>query len=561
MIQAYPYYESRRLARVVRDMLISNADDRRERFPRELSLRLFPEKGNMKVRKHFHAVLSAVTPVRLLVPPLPGFPPPRKDLPTGSLTHQPAAEQNSRSATLLTTFRAVNAGPPKANTEVSPRPAEFSYTAHPFSTKDVDNPLRGSASSDADAELRPIILPERERKTYVAKPGTGKTYDDWTNTKNSPKPIISDLKRTKPSTVSAAVDANSVANRSASTRSNEYPQMNEGSFGDGSTQTSDRSQLQTFIAATESFYQAVANTGVNQRVIDDDMEELMKSFSAEKPSSDYKSESNEVPSQLLSDPKVPGSSGSNNDAPKSPSGLPEDPASRTESESQGRSDEQFVLAEKPQTKGEHAEAGDPAKNKPVETPTAVLTSGARQENLLPKLSRLLSNPLYDPWEELSDEEEQFQSAIEDDDDVDEEWDGEDEASDATPPIDEKEMFQRVGSRPNLTSRRSLLTSLINEEDRASAWAEVEETGESSEALKSEEPAKTEETKPEQSKPADDLSSLNDYSTLKSCWSAIQSVRSHIGRIFRPKVASGYRRIEWTCVKSPYPVVGRRFSNG
>lgn len=90
------------------------------------------------------------------------------------------------------------------------------------------------------------------------------------------------------------------------------------------------------------------------------------------------------------------------------------------------------------------------------------------------LTRTIQDKTYESEEvfEDSDEEDQSESAIEDDDDdddddVDEEWEDEDEASD-TPLMDEKDMFQRVDSRPNLTSRRSLLTSLMHEKDRAAA---------------------------------------------------------------------------------------------
>jgi hypothetical protein len=85
------------------------------------------------------------------------------------------------------------------------------------------------------------------------------------------------------------------------------------------------------------------------------------------------------------------------------------------------------------------------------------------------LTRTIQDKTYESEEvfEESDEEEQSESAIEDEDDVDEEWEDEDEASDA-PPMEEKEMFQRVDSRPNLTSRRSLLTTMMHEKDRAAA---------------------------------------------------------------------------------------------
>jgi len=67
----------------------------------------------------------------------------------------------------------------------------------------------------------------------------------------------------------------------------------------------------------------------------------------------------------------------------------------------------------------------------------------------------------------SEDGEQPESAIKDEDEDGEEWEDEAEASDA-PLVDDRDMFQRVDSRPNLTSRRSLLTSMIHEKDRAAA---------------------------------------------------------------------------------------------
>jgi hypothetical protein len=84
------------------------------------------------------------------------------------------------------------------------------------------------------------------------------------------------------------------------------------------------------------------------------------------------------------------------------------------------------------------------------------------------LTRTIQDKTYESEEVFEDsDEEQSESAIEDEDEDDEEWEDEAEASDA-PPIDDKDMFQRVDSRPNLTSRRSLLTSMMHEKDRAAA---------------------------------------------------------------------------------------------
>ncbi|KAK0647278.1 Transcriptional regulatory protein SIN3 [Lasiodiplodia hormozganensis] len=79
----------------------------------------------------------------------------------------------------------------------------------------------------------------------------------------------------------------------------------------------------------------------------------------------------------------------------------------------------------------------------------------------------LSNPHANPDEEdsESDIEDSDESAIEDDDES--QW--EDSEDENGPSGDnDKVSFQRVDSKPNLTSRRSLLTTLMHEGDRAQA---------------------------------------------------------------------------------------------
>ena len=61
-----------------------------------------------------------------------------------------------------------------------------------------------------------------------------------------------------------------------------------------------------------------------------------------------------------------------------------------------------------------------------------------------------------------------ESAIDDDDDSSDWEDSVEDSGNAS--IDEKTFFQRVDSRPNLTSRRSLITTLLHQNDRANALA-------------------------------------------------------------------------------------------
>jgi hypothetical protein len=68
--------------------------------------------------------------------------------------------------------------------------------------------------------------------------------------------------------------------------------------------------------------------------------------------------------------------------------------------------------------------------------------------------------------ETDDEDDIDESAIDDDDDSSD-WEDSLEDSNKSS-IDEKTFFQRVDSRPNLTSRRSLITTMLHQKDRAAA---------------------------------------------------------------------------------------------
>ena len=93
-------------------------------------------------------------------------------------------------------------------------------------------------------------------------------------------------------------------------------------------------------------------------------------------------------------------------------------------------------------------------------------------------SRTLNNKLHEDeqvFEDSDDEEEDSEdnaieeSSEEDDEDEDEEWEDDPSESENTTAAP---LFHRVDSKPNLVSRRSLLTSLLNEPDRAAAFANM-----------------------------------------------------------------------------------------
>lgn len=138
MIQAYPDTEYERLSKAVLVMPISNADDIKERFPKELPRRLFPQKENLHAQQRCAAILAAegVGPLRRA----PTFPPP------------PPMAQSTGPA-------------PNLERERSP------YVSQPYS-----GDSRAVESDDEGNE--PLAIPiERERKPYSAAPGGGKIYE------------------------------------------------------------------------------------------------------------------------------------------------------------------------------------------------------------------------------------------------------------------------------------------------------------------------------------------------------------------------------------------------
>ena len=137
--------------------------------------------------------------------------------------------------------------------------------------------------------------------------------------------------------------------------------------------------------------------------------------------------------------------------------------------------------------GSSGEDGDSLESRYLTTRSS-LSEGLRRSNhaqsakkattsFKEEISRLSQDKAYESegvFEESEDEEDEeddgrSESAIDDDDDVEEEdWEDEDDEPGSPRQSEGRELFQRVDSRANLTSRRSLLTSQLHEKDRASA---------------------------------------------------------------------------------------------
>ncbi|KAI5229079.1 hypothetical protein E4T41_03653 [Aureobasidium subglaciale] len=141
LIQAHPAMEYERLAKAVVDMPISNADNPKERFPKQLSRRLIPHVEDITQQQRLHAAMASDRNIQLRSSnPMPPPPPP-----TSIPTQQPP-------------------------------------TSHPFSTSFPEReraPYSNYASTVDEDDLRTVPGPiERERQPYSAKEGTGKMYED-----------------------------------------------------------------------------------------------------------------------------------------------------------------------------------------------------------------------------------------------------------------------------------------------------------------------------------------------------------------------------------------------
>lgn len=134
LIQAHPDTEFERLAKAVMNMPISNADNKAERFPKELSRRLLPAEGNIQAEQRL----------------------------VSSLNHEPYLVGNL-----------------KGSMSMPPPPASAPPPPMPFAERERKPYSQSSQYSNAidDDDLgQPAIPIERERKPYTGKEGAGKVY-------------------------------------------------------------------------------------------------------------------------------------------------------------------------------------------------------------------------------------------------------------------------------------------------------------------------------------------------------------------------------------------------
>jgi hypothetical protein len=165
LLYAHPDHEFERLAKTALHMPISNPDNRRERFPKEISRRLFPRESNAGMVSKLQNAINVHCGVDVR---------PRQDSTVMESDQQPH-----------TSYRADD---PVQPPPIKPRRQDslLSPVTPPPIYLGIDRGRRKSysnAPSDAaiseDDDDAPTPQPiERERKPYVAQPGGGKNYGD-----------------------------------------------------------------------------------------------------------------------------------------------------------------------------------------------------------------------------------------------------------------------------------------------------------------------------------------------------------------------------------------------
>lgn len=177
VIRAHPEEEFERFAKAVMEMPISNADNPKERFPKQLSRRLFPMQASTSEREHLEDSILADHNIQLLprgmghsshkdVPPTTRDGLPQRD---GPALQREGLQPQSAS-------QPPSAPPGNAQVPAPPPPPPH---LHPSSVERERQHYSPSSSEAAVEDGPPPAAPiERERKPYYAQPGGGKVFEN-----------------------------------------------------------------------------------------------------------------------------------------------------------------------------------------------------------------------------------------------------------------------------------------------------------------------------------------------------------------------------------------------
>lgn len=192
LIQAHPEEEFARLQKAVLEMPISNPDDKKERFPKEISRRLFPGHEDRRIRELIEDSICEHAAVDLprRSSREESQPQPRKE---PSPRRPATAEPSSHKSTVIDQPYVPQNHRPSVSFDLSPNSAPTSTHDTPQlerERKPYSNIPTECAIDDTNPPMPPPPNPiniERERKPYSAQPGGGKQYEDDAR-KESAKP-------------------------------------------------------------------------------------------------------------------------------------------------------------------------------------------------------------------------------------------------------------------------------------------------------------------------------------------------------------------------------------
>lgn len=204
MLLAYPDQEFERLQKAVLDMPICNFDDRKERFPKEISRRLFPKSPDQAIRDKLEKAMVTHCNASILG---------RRTSGSEQGLQQPQSSAKAQRADSITSNTSAQ---PSASTHTRPENAPSSAAQgsgvererQPYST----TPSEGAIEEEDDMPTPQPI--ERERKPYVVQPGVGRNYDDINRASTPPESRVAG-----PPPVVASTSSSKLG-RSASSASN-----------------------------------------------------------------------------------------------------------------------------------------------------------------------------------------------------------------------------------------------------------------------------------------------------------------------------------------------------
>ena len=163
LIRAHPEQEFERLAMTAMNMPIDNPDDKKERFPKELTRRLFPKQADNVVATKLQKAMSVHCNVTFKTRTESTAEADRDNDSTPQPTAKSSQEAVDRREPVITPVTSHGSSASATNHYRDSKPQSFSSEPAVF---------------DSDEENAPTPQPiERERKPYVAQVGGGKHYD------------------------------------------------------------------------------------------------------------------------------------------------------------------------------------------------------------------------------------------------------------------------------------------------------------------------------------------------------------------------------------------------